>query len=68
MPQETDTQHTNPPTGPARPSGEVSEELVSEELVRKVTDRVYALLLAELRLDFERQRATGLGARRRGGW
>lgn len=63
MPQETDTQHTNPPTGPARPSGEISEELV-----RKVTDRVYALLLAELRLDFERQRATGLGARRRGGW
>ena len=36
---------------------------VSEDLVRKVAERVYALLMAELRLDFERQRIAAPGRR-----
>jgi hypothetical protein len=48
------------PGGSGAPGG-----AVSDELVRKVADIVYARLLAELRLDFERQRISGSRIRSR---
>ncbi len=53
---------------PTHPSGEQDRrqagKTISPELVRQVADRVYTMLLQELKLENERSRA---GSRPRGG-
>jgi hypothetical protein len=60
--------------GSSETAGSAAAGAVSDELVRKVADKVFRMLLAELRQDFERQRLSGsefgsrISANSRGGW
>jgi hypothetical protein len=45
-----------------------SDKALTEELVRKVADRVYAMLIQDLTVERERHRPSSRGLRFRGGW
>ena len=54
----SDTDQTQKQTAP--PTGEITPD----ELLKEVTDRVYAMLLEDLRIERERYRATAGNYRR----
>jgi len=41
---------------------------LSDDLIKKVTDRVYALLMQDLRIERERHPPSSKGTAGRGGW
>jgi hypothetical protein len=56
--QMPDTMADPGPAGPANPGG----PQITDDLVRKVSDKVLALLLLELRIEQERRHLTRQGA------
>ncbi|MGC9347760.1 MAG: hypothetical protein ACP5JG_06450 [Anaerolineae bacterium] len=45
-----------------------SDKALTEELVKKVADRVYAMLIQDLTIERERHRPSSRGLRFHGGW
>jgi len=45
-----------PPSGATSPSGQAQEITITPELVRKLAEKVYCLLLAEIKTERERRR------------
>ncbi|MGC9466974.1 MAG: hypothetical protein ACP5HS_00145 [Anaerolineae bacterium] len=63
MPESTSTQQE-----PARSQQEDRNPVPNEDLVRKVADRVYAMLLHDLAIERERQRPSARVMGGKGGW
>lgn len=62
------TNNPNPATNRGAPSQNADGTVaITSELVREVTEKVYALLLQDLRLGRERTGNSSLGFRHRGG-
>jgi hypothetical protein len=54
----------SPPNEPQLPPADDQSGAITAELVREVADRVYALLLRDLRLEAERSRSSPALSRR----
>lgn len=43
-------------------------QVISDKVIKKVTDKVYAMLMQDLRIERERQSPSSKGRAGRGGW
>jgi hypothetical protein len=68
MPYEPDVTEESDPNAPTASTGEPRQDDLTDELVKQVTERVYAMLVQDLTLERERQRPYSRAVRSRGGW
>ena len=58
----------NTPRRDRRSKNRRADDLVTENLVRQIADRVYTMLMQDLTIERERLRPSSKGLRSHGGW
>jgi hypothetical protein len=68
MPEEPHVSRESDASLPVAPGRGPQQDDLTDELVRQVSDRVYAMLMQDLMIERERQRPSSRVVGSRGGW